>query len=243
MKQPVLPGQVIDLVTELSACRGVRAVTLGGSRAVGSDDEHSDWDIGVYYDDDVDLSPVSRRGELHPPGSWGRFMNGGAWLEVDGIQVDVVLRDAFTVETWAARARDGDFEVDHLLGHLAGYPSYTLVAEVALSQVLFGNAVTDTDYPGTLSAVAARRWSFHRDFSLEYAMMHARRGDLAATAGTLVRAGLEEAHRRAAATRRWAVNEKRLMSSTGVSLDAVIAGNDDPVALVEAATLAITTGG
>jgi hypothetical protein len=39
------------------------------------------------------------------------------------------------------------------------------------------------------------------------------------------------------------VNEKRLMSSTGVSLEAVIAGNDDPVALVEVATQAIVTDG
>ncbi|MFM1790433.1 MAG: hypothetical protein RLZZ526_760, partial [Actinomycetota bacterium] len=63
------------------------------------------------------------------------------------------------------------------------------------------------------------------------------------TVGSLVRAGLEEAHRRAATTRTWTVNEKRLMSSTGVSLEAVIAGNDDPVALVEVATQAIVTDG
>ena len=233
---PALPGPVAELVAELSVCEGVRAVTLGGSRSAGTADDRSDWDIGVYYEGYVDLSPVSRRGELHPPGSWGRFMNGGAWLDTGGFETDVVLRDVGTVTHWAERARRGDFEIDNLLGHLAGYPSYTLLAEVALSTVLEGRIGIDTGYPEELSSVAARRWAFHRDFSLEYAMMHARRDDRAAAVGSLVRAGFEESHRRAAVSGTWVVNEKRLLASTGVDLDGLVTRPVDTVSLVESAS-------
>ena len=34
---------------------GTVAVVLGGSRAVQSDDEESDWDLGVYYRGDIHL--------------------------------------------------------------------------------------------------------------------------------------------------------------------------------------------
>ena len=44
-----LPRPVADLCAALGAQAGVEAVTLGGSRAVGTADEASDWDIGLYY--------------------------------------------------------------------------------------------------------------------------------------------------------------------------------------------------
>jgi len=37
------------------------------------------------------------------PGSWGRRMNGGAWLEIGGERIDVVLRDLTVAEHWTAR--------------------------------------------------------------------------------------------------------------------------------------------
>ena len=72
----------------------------GGSRAAGTADETSDWDVGVYYRDGLDLAPLARYGEVHPPGSWGRIMNGGAWLSLEGTKVDVLLRDLDVALYW-----------------------------------------------------------------------------------------------------------------------------------------------
>lgn len=211
-----IPAVVTALIGSLEASSGVRAVTIGGSQAVGTADEASDWDIGVFYRGEPDLSVLSGLGTLHRPGSWGRFMNGGAWLNLEGVEVDVILRDLDVVEEWSDKAARGEYEVDQLLGYLAGFPSYTLIAEVASSVVVSGAIDIDRRYPEALAREASGRWAFQRDFSLDYARMHARRGDRVATIGNLVRATLEEAHRRMSSTRTWVLNEKRLLKNAGL---------------------------
>ena len=225
-----LPAAVERLVESISRARGVVAVTLGGSRATGVADETSDWDLGVFYRGALDLDTVSRLGTVHPPGSWGRFMNGGAWLDIDGVAVDVILRDLDTVEEWSEKARRGEYEVDQLLGYIAGYTSYTLTAEVASSIVLTGVIDVETSYPEALAAEASNRWSFQRDFSLDYARMHAERCDRVAAMGNLVRAAMEEAHRRMCVDRRWVLNEKRLLGAAGL---AGLEFDDDPEQIVD----------
>jgi hypothetical protein len=87
-----LPAPIQELVELLIDMPGACAVALGGSRADGSVDARSDWDFAVYYRGALDTAPLSARGTVHPPGSWGRIMNGGAWLVMDGTKVDVLLR-------------------------------------------------------------------------------------------------------------------------------------------------------
>ena len=126
-----LPSAVEALVDELAAIPGVIAVVLGGSRANGSSDATSDWDLGLYYRGSLDLTALGRHGDVYPPGSWGRLMNGGAWLTCGDEPVDVLLRDLDSVDHWTRRAQDGDFEIDALLGYLAGVPTYMLTGELA----------------------------------------------------------------------------------------------------------------
>ena len=130
-KPVLLPVSIAALVDELAALNGTVAVVLGGSRALGTHDADSDWDLGVYYRGAIDLAPLSVHGTVHPPGSWGRLMNGGAWLQCEGQRVDVLLRDLDAVEHWTQRAEAGEFEVDALLGYTAGVPTYLLTAELA----------------------------------------------------------------------------------------------------------------
>jgi len=122
-----LPDPIAALDRALGSSASVEAVTIGGSRAAGTADEASDWDIGVYYRGAVDLAPLAAYGEVHPPGAWGRIMNGGAWLTLDGMKVDVLLRDLEVALHWSAEARRGAYEVDALLGYLAGAPTYSLM--------------------------------------------------------------------------------------------------------------------
>lgn len=235
------PRPVARLVESLAESRGVVAVTIGGSRATGVADESSDWDLGVFYRGAVELDALAALGEVNPPGSWGRFMNGGAWLGVDGVEIDVILRDLDVVEHWSARARRGEYEVDQLLGYVAGFPSYTLLAEVASSVVVAGAIDLDTEYPDELARSAADRWAFQRDFSIDYARMHARRGDALATVGNLARAAMEEAHRRQCVGHRWVLNEKRLLAAAGLADVAIEPRRGiDSVAMVDELAAALT---
>lgn len=210
-----LPSAVADLVAVLARLRGVAAIVLGGSRASGTNDAGSDWDLGLYYRGEIDLAPLARYGDVHPPGSWGRLMNGGAWLHVGDAKVDVLLRDLAVVEHWSERAAHGAFEIDALLGYVAGAPTYLLAAERASCRPLHGD-VGVQPFPPALATAAPPKWRFCRSFSLDYARMHARRGDVAATLGQAAKAALEEAHAVLCARREWACNEKGLLEKAGL---------------------------
>jgi hypothetical protein len=164
----------------------------------------------------MDLAPLAAFGELHPPGSWGRIMNGGAWLVVDDVQVDVLLRDLDAVDHWSSEAQHGRYDVDGLLGYLAGIPTYSLMAEVAGAHVLLGVLDLDTAFPAALQELAPARWRYHRDFSLTHAAAHSRRGNVVGAIGQCARAVFEEAHARRCERATWSINEKRLLDGCGL---------------------------
>jgi hypothetical protein len=211
-----LPPEIDELADELAGMPGVAAVVLGGSRATRDADAGSDWDLGVYYRGTPDLAALSRRGTVHPPGSWGRIMNGGAWLVIGERKVDVLLRDLDVVEHWSARARAGEYEVDLLLGYLAGIPTYSLLAERAVAVALRGTPPAGEPFPDLLADAGATRWRFHRDFNLDHARMRARRGDLAGAVGQAARAVIEAAHAILCERRVWVLNEKRIVERAGL---------------------------
>ncbi|CAM5336468.1 hypothetical protein SCANM63S_04133 [Streptomyces canarius] len=134
----------------LAALPTVRAVALGGSRAEGTHRPDSDWDLAVYYRgpfDPGDLRALGWPGKVSDIGGWGGgVFNGGAWLTIDGRRVDVHYRDLDVVAHELAEAEEGRFRVEPLLFHLAGIPTYLVVAELALNQVLRG----DLPRPGRL---------------------------------------------------------------------------------------------
>lgn len=211
-----LPQPIADLVDELAAMPGAVAVVLGGSHALGSSDVGSDWDLGLYYHGAIDLAALAARGVVYPPGSWGRLMNGGAWLRCGSEKVDVLLRDLDAVEHWTRRAEQGEFEVDALLGYVAGVPTYLLSAELASCRPLRGD-IPAAPFPPKLAEAAPPRWRFCRSFSLDYARMHAKRGNLVGATGQAAKAVMEEAHAILCERRQWVCNEKRLIENAGLA--------------------------
>jgi hypothetical protein len=207
---------VADLCAALRAIGGVEAVTVGGSRATGTADAASDWDIGLYYRGQPDFSALTRHGELHPPGAWGRIMNGGAWLSLGGLKVDVLLRDLDVAEHWSARAREGVYEVDALLGYVAGVPTYSLTAELALNRVIAGTLPRGGEFPPALARTAPARWRRHAEFSLAHARMRAERGDVVGTVAQAAKAIMETAHAVVCERREWVLNEKGLVERAGL---------------------------
>ena len=229
-----LPSAVAELVDVLAGLPGAIAVVLGGSHALGSADTQSDWDLGLYYRRTIDLTALTAHGTVHPPGSWGRVMNGGAWLHCEGHKVDVILRDLDIVEHWTRQAENGEFDVDSLLGYLAGIPTYTLTAELASCRLLRGDLPAAPRYPSKLMASGAARWRFCRTFSLDCGRMHAARGNVAGAIGHTARAAMEEAHAIQCERGEWVCNEKRLIEAAGLTgVHAVLARTPDLSSLVQ----------
>src|SRR5215469_10479287 len=132
--------RVVEFIApQLAAIPGVVAVTLGGSRATGAEVEGSDWDFGLYYRgrlDPADVAALGWPGHVFAPGEWGRIVNGGAWLTIDGTKVDLIYRDLDEVLRWTAAAEDGQFEIQREVGYVAGIATYVLAGELALGRVL-----------------------------------------------------------------------------------------------------------
>ncbi|MEU8827512.1 nucleotidyltransferase domain-containing protein [Streptomyces sp. NPDC048636] len=231
----------LDLLADrLAALPTVRAVTLGGSRAQGTHTPDSDWDLGVYYRGAFDpdtLRAVGWEGEVSDLGAWGGgVFNGGAWLTVEGRRVDVHYRDLDVVEHELAEAERGRFRWEPLMFHLAGIPSYLLVAELALNRVLRGS-LPRPGFPPELRTTAPREWRGRAALTLQYARAaYAPRGQTTEMAGAVATAALQTAHAVLAARGEWVTNEKRLLERAGLrGTDTIVAGlRPEPEALAKA---------
>lgn len=233
----IYPGSVADgdesflsLAADLLASLpGVRAVSLGGSRAAGTAGPDSDWDLAVYYRGSFD--PASLRllgwtGQIFPVGGWGGgVFNGGAWLRAGDRRVDVHYRDLDDVEHQLAEARGGRFGLERLSFHLAGIPTYIVVAELATHRVLRGELPRPA-FPAKLRRSAPGSWRAWARATLGYARAaHAARGRLTETAGMIAVATCQGAHAVLAERGQWVTNEKTLVDRAGLrGVDVIVAG-------------------
>jgi len=228
------------VVERLAGMPHVHAVCLGGSRAQGTNRPDSDWDFAVYYRGG--FTPDSLRalgwpGQVFEIGGWGGgIFNGGAWLQVDGRNVDVHYRDLDEVEREVGEARAGRFRVERLMFHLAGIPTYIVVAELAMNQVLSGQLERPA-YPEALRAAAPPRWWGDAQATLGYGRTaYAARGRVTETAGMIATAACQAGHAVLAAAGQWVTNEKTLLDRAGLrGVDAILAGlAPDPAELTRA---------
>ncbi|MFF0740087.1 nucleotidyltransferase domain-containing protein [Streptomyces sp. NPDC004111] len=248
------------MAERLAAVPGVRAVALGGSRARGTHRPDSDWDLGLYYRGDLDTGRLAALAtefagtpvEVAGPGGWGPWVNGGAWLTVDGVAVDWILRDLDRVERVWSDCRAGRFEVGVQAGHPLGFWSPAYPGEVSLCRVLAdaGGELTALraetgHYPDALrDALVGAAWE--SDFSVAGARKSASGGDTLHVALCLSRAFGVLAQAMLGHARVWCVNEKgalaaasRLPSAPADFADRVTATlrGLDPAAVESAGTL------
>jgi predicted nucleotidyltransferase len=210
---------VAALVPRLAAIPGVVAVALGGSRASGTEQPDSDWDFGLYYRGVLDTAAVRAlgfEGVVVEPGEWGRLVNGGAWLTVEGRRVDLLYRDLAVVEHWTHEAEAGRYERDHVEGYIGGMATYVLAGELALNRVLHGT-LPRPPFPALLADVAPTRWFRSAAFSLDVASTFVARGDRAGAIGLAAKALVALAQGVIAARREWVLNEKGIATRAGLS--------------------------
>ncbi|MFJ4124669.1 nucleotidyltransferase domain-containing protein [[Kitasatospora] papulosa] len=222
------------MASRLARSPSVEAVVLGGSRARGTHRPDSDWDLGVYYRGTPDLTALTALAseaqgapaEVAGPGGWGPWVNGGAWLTVDGVAVDWILRDLDRVESVWSDCRAGRFEVGTQPGHPLGFWSPCYVGEVALGQVLDDprgelTALQEAvrTYPEPLRrALTGAVWE--ADFSVASARKSAPSGDTLHVALCLskafgILAQVLHAHHRV-----WCLNEKGALAAAAALPDA-----------------------
>ena len=109
--------------------------------------------------------------------------------------------------------------------HLAGIPTYIVVAEIATNRVLRGH-LPRPGYPPALRQTAPIRWRDDARATLGYARAaHALRGHLADTAGAIATAACQGAHAVLARRGQWVTNEKTLIDQAGLrGIDEILAG-------------------
>jgi hypothetical protein len=200
----------------------VIAVVLGGSRARGEERPDSDWDFGLYYRgsagtiDPADVRALGLPGTVFAPGEWGRIVNGGAWLTIDGKKVDLIYRDLDQIEHWLREAEAGRFEVSREVGYVAGIATYVLAGELAVCRHLCGAPLPRPSFPEPLRRSAPPWWRNIAAGALVHAEHHASRDDVTACLANVSQAALAAAQARIAERGEWALNEKGLLHRAGL---------------------------
>lgn len=220
--------RIREIAQEVAASPGVRAVVLGGSRARGTHHPGSDLDLGLYYDaarlDVPALAAIAGRitgsaVEVAGPGGWGPWVDGGAWLRVDGMAVDLILRDVRRVAAQRDRAVAGRFAFHQQMGHPLGYLDVAYAGEAATCVPLVDPDLLVPElrrgldpYPPALrAAMIENLWS--AEFLAAGAAKGVAKGDVAFVQMAAAAALMLAAHAWHAAAGSWVTNEKGLVPS------------------------------
>lgn len=221
---------LIRTAERLASCPGIEAVVLGGSRASGTADAESDIDLGLYYEpeDPLNLDALRQlvseiddhgRGEaVTDLGEWGPWVNGGAWIEVEGQRMDLIYRDLGRVGAAIDDCRAGLIETHFQVGHPAGFSPQIYAAEVHLCRALedprgaIGELKGLTDpYPAALRGALIDGLGEAR-FSLDAAGKSALRGDVHHVAGSAFRSVVCMVQALFGLNERYWINEKSAVS-------------------------------
>ncbi|MFI9381558.1 nucleotidyltransferase domain-containing protein [Kutzneria sp. NPDC052558] len=189
-----------SLASRIADVGGVVGVVLGGSRARGAADEHSDTDLGVYRRGAMDLSALREIAAEWPgsavtePGEWGPWVDGGAWLKTPGAKTDLLWRDLDRVTDILDEVRRGVVRCEAQVGHPLGFFSHAYLAELATSVVLADpdGALAEIrarldPYPAELAEAIEGTYGFEAAFSVGNAAVPAARGDRFSATGFLFR--------------------------------------------------------
>ncbi len=214
-----------EIAERLVTVDGVVAVLLGGSRARGDHAPDSDVDLGVYYRPPLDVAALRTLaapwGAVTSPGAWGPWVDGGAWLRIDGTAVDWILRDVDRVQAAWRAARGGRHAWHAQVGHPLGFLDVAYAGEAALGAVLADPTGELTAlhrdarmYPALLARSLVGRLD-EAEFTITIARKVVGRGDSAYVAGCLFRVVGLCAHALHAHAARWVTNEKGLVAAAG----------------------------
>ncbi|MBD2562905.1 MULTISPECIES: nucleotidyltransferase family protein [Nostoc] len=201
-----LPQFINHIVSSLQSIEGITAIALGGSRARGNHTNKSDVDLGIYYNPEnppdlialnrlaCELDDNHRVNLITAIGEWGKWINGGGWLQVQGVGVDFLYRDLAKVNRVIDDCHIGRITIDYQPGHPHGFVSSIYMGEIALCQVLYDPdgvlealKVKTKPYPVGLKQATIDTFAWEISFSLLVAKKAIARNDVVYAAGCCFR--------------------------------------------------------
>ena len=201
-----LPQFIHRVVDRLQSIGGIVAIALGGSRARGNHTQKSDVDLGIYYSPEKPLDLIAlnhlasqlddnhRANLITPIGEWGKWINGGGWLKIEGVPVDFLYRDLAQVGCVIDNCKLGQITIDYQPGHPHGFVSSIYMGEVAIGLplhdpygVLDALKAKTTPYPIGLKQATINKFAWEISFSLFIAQKAVARADVAYAAGCCFR--------------------------------------------------------
>ena len=220
--------QLLTKITAtLKSCPGVEAVVLGGSRATGTAGVNSDIDIGIYYNRSLldyaslnaaaaGLDDKHRTGLICREGEWGSWVNFGGWLQMEGIPVDLIFRDAARVQSIVEETEAGKFSINYQTGHPHAFISAMYRGELASCRVLYARNEAFAAlkkqaefYPPALQKSLLEFFNFEAGFSCMLAQKCAPTGELYYLSGHIFRSISALNQVLFALNKAWCLNEKK----------------------------------
>ena len=200
------PQFINHIVSSLRSIEGITAISLGGSRARGNHTNKSDVDLGIYYNKEnqpdlialnrlaYELDDKHRVNLITAIGGWGKWINGGGWLQVQDVGVDFLYRDLAKVNRVIDDCHAGQITIDYQPGHPHGFVSSIYMGEIAICQVLHDpDGVLEAlkfktkPYPVSLKQATIDTFAWEISFSLVVAKKAIARNDVVYAAGCCFR--------------------------------------------------------
>ncbi|MEF2277771.1 nucleotidyltransferase domain-containing protein [Deinococcus sp. YIM 134068] len=221
-----VPALSHAITARVSRIPGVVAVSLGGSHARGNARSDSDLDLGLAYDagrplDLTALNTICRElddsgtASATPPGGWGPWVDGGAWLTVGGQRVDFIYRELGRVGKSVKDALAGRVTLHAQPGHPHGIHGHHYAAELAVGVLLHDPSgrverlrTRLGGYPEPLAESLERHYGWQPNFWLDGAEKGLGRGDLHHAQGCVYQAVMAMVQTLCARERAWLLNEK-----------------------------------
>ena len=219
-------NKILQKVTdELKQLPFVKAVVLGGSRATGTATGTSDIDIGIYYDG-IDYNALNnaakrldyehRSSLICHEGEWGQWVNCGGWLIIDGVHVDLIMRNYQKVKNIVQSSESGSFSLNYQTGHPHAFLDIMYRGELASCRILY---TADSDfvkikqqaeqYPPALQKTLMDFFLFEAGFSCMLAEKSLTSGDVYYLAGHIFRSVSALNQVLFALNKKWCLNEKK----------------------------------
>lgn len=217
-----------QLVTKLKNVAGMQAIVLGGSHASGDQRPDSDIDLGLYYRETSPLAIQHIRAiaaELNDfpnpvvtqPGEWGRWVNGGAWLTIQGQRVDFLYRDLDFVEQIIDDCLRGEIQSNGFQQIPYGFHSYIYCAEMRICRPLYDPTgiiqplkTKVAYYPQPLKQKILNAFLWDASFAYEIAQKSLKHGETYFLAGCLTRIASDLVQALYALNEIYFISDKRL---------------------------------